>query len=64
MTKFDDQRHLHELQEFDKKIAEHEAEVTRLQEGRREYVNRHNLNPPVGKAKNGQSGTDDSGEGA
>lgn len=51
MTKFDDLRHQHNLKEFDDKIAEHEAEVARLQEGRREYVNRHNLNPPVSKAK-------------
>lgn len=51
MTKFDDLRHQHNLKEFDDKIAEHEAEIRRLTEGRREYLNRYDLNPPVSKAK-------------
>lgn len=51
MGKFDDLRHEHNLKEFDDKIAEHKAEIRKLQEGRREYVNRHDLNPPVSKAK-------------
>lgn len=44
MTKFDEQRHQHNLDEIDKLIAGHEAEIARLQEGKREYINRHNLN--------------------
>jgi len=44
MTKFDLERHMHNIKEFDSKIAGHEAEVARLQEERREYINRYNLN--------------------
>lgn len=49
MTKFDDQRHEHNLKEFDDRIAYHEAEVARLQEGKREYINRHDLNKKATK---------------
>lgn len=41
---FQKERHKHNLKEFDDKIAGHEAEIARLQEGKREYINRHNLN--------------------
>lgn len=47
MNKFDLDRHKHNIAEMDKTIAGHEAEVARLQEERREYINRHNLNKVV-----------------
>jgi hypothetical protein len=43
-NKFDAERHQHNLKEYDDKIAGLEAEILRQQEGRREYLNRHNLN--------------------
>lgn len=43
-THFDDKRHQNNLREYDEKIAGYEAEIARLQEGKREYINRHNLN--------------------
>lgn len=44
MSKFELDRHIHNLKEYDSKIVGHESEVARLQEERREYINRHNLN--------------------
>lgn len=49
MNKFDDERHKHNLKEYDDKIAYHEAEAARHQEGKREYINRHNLNQKAPK---------------
>lgn len=49
MSKFDLDRHRHNVAEMDKAIAGHEAEVARLQEARREYINRHNLNKLMDK---------------
>ena len=49
MSKFDLERHMHNIKEYDSKIAGHESEVARLQEERREYINRHNLNKLVEK---------------
>ncbi len=50
MGKFELERHRHNVAEIDKAIAGHEAEVARLQEARREYINRHGLNKLVEKA--------------
>lgn len=49
MSKFELDRHKHNIAEMDKAIAGHEAEVARLQEERREYINRHNLNKCLDK---------------
>lgn len=43
-TKFDEQRHQHNLAEFDDKLIGLQAEIARIEEARREYINRHNLN--------------------
>lgn len=41
------------LRNYDMRIAIAEAKVVELQEGKREYINRHNLNPkvPAGKPR-------------
>lgn len=49
MSKFDLERHMHNIKEYHSKIAGHEAEIARLQEECREYINRHNLNKLVEK---------------
>lgn len=49
MNKFDWERHKHNIAEIDKAIVGHEAEIARLQEERREYINRHNLNKCLDK---------------
>ena len=50
MSKFEWERHKHNIAEIDKAIVGHEAEIARLQEARREYINRHNLNKLMDKA--------------
>ena len=50
MSKFDLERHMHNIKEYHSKIAGHEAEIARLQEECREYINRHNLNKLMDKA--------------
>lgn len=50
MSKFDLDRHRHNVEEMDRAIAGHEAEIARIQEARREYINRNNLNKHVDKA--------------
>lgn len=49
MNKFEWERHKHNISEIDKAIVGHEAEIARLQEARREYINRHNLNKLMDK---------------
>jgi len=41
------------LRSYDIRIANAEAKLTELYEGKREYINRHNLNPkpPAGKPR-------------
>lgn len=49
MSKFDLDRHRHNIEEYDKKIVGLEAELARLHEARREYINRYNLNKLMNK---------------
>lgn len=53
---WEDQRHKANIAEFDKTISGLEAELARVQESRREYINRHNLNQSV-KDSNGTEST-------
>nr|UVX89090.1 MAG: hypothetical protein [Bacteriophage sp.] len=53
MSKPVDKVHQEQLALYDRRIAVTEARLKELQEGRREYINRHNLNPknPPGSSR-------------